>query len=115
MNALPTILATSTPAVRLRVGGSRVEHRPIQRLAVALRAGDQLWRDRNREPIGVGEPGRIVFEGSALPRTLLVIMQRANQTRLVTDANADRSLYSALGALGVLTRCGIRSASSIKP
>lgn len=80
-----------------------------------LRTRDQRQRRFNGEAVGVGEPRRVILECGALACALLIIAQRGDRARLVTDTDADRSLQSALGALGVLIRCGIRSASSIKP
>ena len=61
---------TSAPTVGFRVGDGGVEDRPVFRPRMKLRSGDELQSGVNREPVGGREPGCVVFECRALPRTL---------------------------------------------
>ena len=80
-----------------------------------LRAGHQGQRGLDGEAFGVGEPGRIIFKDGVFPRALLVVAQRADQTRRLADMDADRPFQSALGDFGVRTRWGMRWASRRSP
>jgi hypothetical protein len=68
---------TAAPTVGLRIGDRGVEYRAVARFLVELRAGYELQCRVDGEPVGSGEPARVVLEGGAFSRALGVVTDQA--------------------------------------
>jgi len=104
-----------TPTIRFGVGERRLKNRARRNLPVKLHAGAQRQGWVEGETFLRPQPGIVVRKRRMLPRSVLIVVQRADGPTLVPEMNLERAFHRDVGDFFTRTRLGNRASSSCWP